>query len=130
MQRNATHLTQLEQLHTNVLFHAYQLTMEPITRSSKIVTIRSFKKWLKRHFSTAKPPLYYSYGTKSISTLRARLRTDTSQLNSHMFLTEKTTTPVYPCGHPQENSIHFKFACPRCTQIGNAVPRHVSTFIT
>ena len=56
-------------------------------------THTTFKTALRNHMCTAKPPLYFSLGTKRGNKLHTQLRLGMSDLNAHQFKIKKTDNP-------------------------------------
>ena len=67
----------------------------------------------KRKLNSDKPvvnSLFY-YGKRNLQVLHARLRTDCSSLNKHLFDKNIVQSPLCLCGQI-ENTYHFLFVCP------------------
>ena len=73
-----------------------------------------FKKQIQSQNS--KVPLYYYVGTRIGQILHARLRMNSSSLNSHLFLKNLVDSPNCICGGLETNS-HFLLTCPRYANI-------------
>ena len=71
-----------------------------------------FKKGIVEWFGTAKPPPYFSYGSKVGNTYHTQIRTGSLQLNAKLFQTQMINSPSCACGHKAETLQHFIFHCP------------------
>ena len=71
-----------------------------------------FKAGIDDLFGTAKPPLYFSYGSKLGNTYHTQIRTGSLQLNTNLYQTQIITSPSCVCGNTTETLKHFVFQCP------------------
>ena len=127
--RNASHHTQVQTrttAHQRSFFILTGKEWNKLPETTKQLSYSDFKKWIQHEYSTPKPPSYYSYGTKMLNTLHARLRTDTTQLNAHAYIIQKTDSPTCICGFPQENTNHFILACPKYSTIRHELFQNIS----
>ena len=113
--RNANHHT-LTQSHTTThqrsFFNLTGNEWNKLPNSTRELSHSSFKKQITKQLCIPKPPYYYSHGSKTSNILHTRLRTGMSQLNAHLYQTQKSDSPACSCGHPQENVSHFILTCP------------------
>ena len=127
--RNAQHHTQIHAQTTTHQRSFFSLTTKQwndLPEASKQLSHSDFKKWIKHQYSTIKPPIFYSIGSKILNIFHTRLRTDMSQLNAHMYKIQKSDTPACPCGFMQENTSHFILTCPKYTLIREELFQNVS----
>ena len=75
------------------------------------------------------PPAFNALRTKIGNSLRTRLRTGISQLNSHLFQINKCATPACSCDHPNENTRHFILHCPNYDHQRHQLFRNVSQIL-
>ena len=72
-----------------------------------------FTKKIREMMGPPKPPYYNMIGTKEGNILHTRLRNEMTQLNSHLFKIQKTSSPKCDCGYKNETPAHFVLACPK-----------------
>ncbi len=80
----------------------------------KCESLSLFKKQISTQNS--KIPAYYYIGHRFGQILHARLRMDSSSLNSHLFLRNLVDSPNCRCGDVETNS-HFLLSCPLYTNL-------------
>ena len=71
----------------------------------------SFKRTISERLGVPRPPTYYEIGSKLGNILHTRLRTEMSNLNSHLFQIQKFITSECSCGSPVENVRHYVLFC-------------------
>ena len=89
----------------------------------------SFKRVISERLGVPKPPTYYEIGTKTGNIFHTRLRTQMSNLNSHLFEIQKLETPECACGYRTENLHHFILSCPKYELQRNDLFRNISQII-
>lgn len=79
-------------------------------------SLSSFKSLLNSDLS--KCPKYFYTGIRKWQIYHARLRTECSPLNYHLFRKNITNSPLCQCGLPETN-YHFFFECQQYNNIRN-----------
>ena len=80
--------------------------------STRSLPHASFKRAISERLGVPRPPAFYEIGTKTGNIFHARLRTEMSNLNSHLFQINKHVTTECSCGHRTENVHHYILSCP------------------
>ena len=127
--RNARHHTLARTRTTTHQRSFFTLTgkqWNALPETTKQLPLSDFNKWIKKHYSASKPPTYYSHGSKNLNILHTRLRTNMTQLNSHLYKIQKTDSPACLCGFPQESTAHFIFSCPLYTRQRDEMIQNIS----
>ena len=101
-----------------------------LTDTTRRLSHHTFRKQLHEQLGQPDPSKFYAVGTKKGNILHARLRMDMTELNSHLFTIQKTSSPVCRCGHHLENIYHFVFSCPNYVQQRTLLYSKVSSIIT
>ena len=117
--RNANHHSQPRARttkHQRTFFSLTGKQWNSLPNSIKELSYKDFKSNITERMCTNKPPLYYSYGTRTLNTLHTRIRLNMTTLNEHKYKIQKIETPKCECGHPQENVTHYLFTCPKYNQ--------------
>ena len=70
-------------------------------------------------------PSYFYHGMRRLQVIHARIRTQCSALNHHLFFRNIVNSPLCTCGET-ENSTHFFLQCPLYSNIRETLIRDMS----
>ena len=80
-------------------------------------SLEIFKSTLKNTLlSVDFQPDYLSYGKRLPQICQTQLRLGHSRLNAHLFRFNLVPSPGCNCNAPREDTMHYFFICPRCTE--------------
>ncbi|MEW8544911.1 MAG: reverse transcriptase family protein [Candidatus Thiodiazotropha sp.] len=97
-------------------------------QTKQATSVASFKYLLNKDLK--RPPAYFNAGTRAGQVLQARLRTECSSLNSHLYRKNVVSSPSCSCGG-FESVHHFFFACPKYSiQRNRYLPDDLHNFTT
>ena len=86
----------------------------------------TFKKDIISLLGVKHPPHYYTIGSKRDNVIHTQLRVGNSDLNAHLFQTQKHPHPHCQCGHRTETTAHFMLHCPLYTELRQTLFQSIS----
>ena len=89
-------------------------------------SLSSFKNYLSKKTKVEK---YYYHGDRFEQSVHARLRTQCSSLNQHLFMKNIIDSPLCRCGEI-ESTMHYFFKCPQYTNIRTDLINSLSNICT
>ena len=89
---------------------AIQLFNQLDPAAKNITCYNAFKCYLEKDICSANP--LFNLGKRNTNIIMSKLRTNSSNLNGHLFLLKLTDDSKCKCGYFFEDSTHYFFVCP------------------